>query len=121
MDNTSTNIPDSHAIENKKSLMANVNNTSDSMCDNISANVNNEETTKKDDWFESIDTISIKKSNHNNIYRPYRCGVNTFGSSLRTKDDNYDINNIVRPKLFVSPWAQNTTELDESSNGPCSN
>ena len=73
---------------------------------------------KKNNWFETIETVDVENSALINIYRPI--GTNTIGSSH--KNASYDIrgyDNAVCPKFTVSPFLQSSVEPDRSTKSLC--
>ncbi len=64
---------------------------------------------KNNDWWEDVQTTTVKNRHLINIYRPV--GINTIQSSL--KNPSYDIRGTPpNPKTFVSPWNQSSYEPD---------
>lgn len=64
---------------------------------------------KNNDWWEDVQTTTVKNRHLINIYRPV--GINTIQSSL--KNPSYDIRGAPpNPKTFVSPWNQSSYEPD---------
>jgi hypothetical protein len=74
---------------------------------------------KEKDWFETIESVSVKNRNLIQIHRPI--GVNTVGSSH--KGAIYDIRGLddaIAPKEITGPWLQSSWEPDRSSKRLCS-
>ena len=74
---------------------------------------------KEKDWFETIESVSVKNRNLIQIHRPI--GVNTIGSSH--KGAIYDIRGLddaVAPKEVTGPWLQSSWEPDRSAKRLCS-
>jgi hypothetical protein len=65
------------------------------------------------DWFEDVQTTTIKNSHMINIYRPI--GVNTISTTL--KNPSHDVRGTPsNPKKFVSPWNMSSYESDNNLN-----
>lgn len=63
------------------------------------------------DWFEDVQTTSIKNPHMINIYRPV--GINSISSSL--KNPSRDIRGAEpNPRAFVSPWNMSSYEADRN-------
>lgn len=74
---------------------------------------------KEKDWFETIETVSVKNRNLIQIHRPI--GVNTIGSSH--KGAIYDLRGLddaIANKTVTGPWLQSSWEPDRSSKRLCS-
>ena len=74
---------------------------------------------KEKDWFETIESVSVKNRNLIQIHRPI--GVNTIGSSH--KGAIYDMRGLddaIAPKEVTGPWLQSSWEPDRSSKRLCS-